>query len=236
MLLLFLFGCSFQCGALHRLVTASLHHHTLDLVSASLLHHGLVLLAAAPLLLGLVNFCFALYHHGLVLSIVSLHLLGLGLITACLHHHGLVLMAASLHHHGLILWTASLLHQGPVLINAALPLLGILLITVSLHLHGVVLCPASRHDFIAAPPLPWPPASLASGRHLPLDGPVRGLGLLLLAPPRTILPWVSGPFSPDDPVLGVVAAPSRSSLDDPVRCVSRRLSLDDLARGGCGSF
>ena len=43
-----------------------------------------------------------------------------------------------------------------------------------------------------------------------------GWRLLLLDPPRTILPGASRDISPDDPVLGVVAAPLCSDTDDPV--------------------
>ena len=41
---------------------------------------------------------------------------------------------------------------------------------------------------------------------------VRGLGSSCLIRPGTILPWASGHFSPDDPFLGVLAAPACSAL------------------------
>ena len=46
-----------------------------------------------------------------------------------------------------------------------------------------------------------------------------GWGLLLPDPPRTMFPRVSGHFSPVDPVLQVVAAPSCSAPEDPVQGV-----------------
>ena len=114
-----------QSRALHGLVTASLHHHTLVRVSASLQHqwllplaasllpHSLVLLAGASFQHGLVHMSASLLHHGLVLIIDSLNLLGFVLISASLHHHALVLMAAFLQQRGLIHRSASLLHHIP---------------------------------------------------------------------------------------------------------------------------
>ena len=90
-----------QSGALHGVVTASLHQHGLLVFAAALLLFGLVFLAAAPLHHGLVLLSGSLHHQDRVLIITSLYLFGLGLVTACLHDHCLVLLVESLHHRGL---------------------------------------------------------------------------------------------------------------------------------------
>ena len=116
-----------------------------------------------------------------------------------------LLFTAFLHQCSLIHKTASLLHRGPVHTN------------VSLHFHGVVLRAASGYVSIAAPPWHWPHVSFASGCHVPPDAPVRGVG----APCASSgLPGAAAHSSSDDPVLEVLAAPSCSTPDNPVRGVS----------------
>ena len=62
-----------------------------------------------------------------------------------------------------------------------------------------------------------------------------GWGLLLVDPPRIILPGAPGLISPNDPALGVAAAPSCSFVHLPrmiqSRASARHLSVDDPVRG-----
>ena len=172
---------------------------------------------------------------GLVLFFVSLHLLGPGLFSASLPLLGLVLLAASLHNRGLLHWTASQLHHGPVHMTAALYLLGLVLICVSLPpwpcpLWCILSCLLRCDSPVLATCL------LASGRHFPLDAPVRGVGAppVCSAPddpvrgarpplvPGRSSPGAAAPFAwcaPEAPVWGV-RSPGRSLASSPLRCFS----------------
>ena len=180
-------------------------------------------------------------HHGLVLVSVSLHHHGLPFFAASLLLHGLVLFAAAPHHLGLVLLCALLHYHGFVNIMVYLHLLGLL----ALHCVSASMQPHPQDCFSASPrprphqcitALPWrsPPRRIRLCLHrcsalalascllrfwLPRSpvAPVRGVG----APCASSgLPGAAAHISSDDLVLEVLAAPSCSTPDDPVRGVS----------------
>ena len=139
----------------------------------------------------------------------------LGLVSASLHYLGLVRVFASLHHHWLLLLAAAPLLHGLVLMAAAHLHLGLRLLFTPLQ-HRMIQSGVRRLVLLDPPRMIQ---SVAFGRRLSPDDPVRGKPVLfVLSQMRPSGASVSH-LSPDAPVRGAAAPAACSARDDTVRCV-----------------